>query len=251
VWAADANPLRGFPPDHPRPGTIHIDFTHDFPADPASANRQRWQWRLEHIAGHFGADGDDSMWCAPTPAITAYVQAARSAQVTATREALQVSLPDLTAGTPLTIRLDHVPEGMAFTTPAGGTIHRHGDRAWITTAMLGAPGIPPPSPACTRILRSHGLSATFTTPIRLAGVRLLHSGEPHPDWRVRITVTTPDGSRHDLAISGEGKLAANPGIWRLFPVVPDGDAITVTALSVAPDPCVRALEIWALTGTGK
>lgn len=236
-------PMHGIP-ETPKEGEFVIDFTHGFGEKPESENRQRWATRLSTIEQKFGAKGDDSLWSAPPEDVVSYTFARNAATVTAEPGKLTVTLPDDAAGSPLTVKLT-VPAGRKLDAPVGGVVYRDGDTAWLTTPMLGKPGVAPPSPAARRVLTGEFADVNFKQPIQLAGVRVMQSGPVAEGYRFTLTAITPDGDV-DLVPDNQQTLPQAWGTWRLLPIVPDRGPITVTGLRVSPEKNLKQMEVWAV-----
>ncbi len=244
-WAevGQGDPLYGFPAEL-KPGRLQIDFTHGTNPDPASPNAQRWKQRMDTLSARYGKDGDDSMWSAPVQDVIQYVLASSRAQLKTGAGYLAVSLPADSPGTRLTIRLEGIPASTMLTPPEGGLLHRRGTTVWVTTPMLGLPGTPAPEPRIKRIFSGPAGVRTFEKPVRLAGVRIFHTGKPETETPVEAILTLADGAKETLGPKilkpawGNGHL--------LLPVLPLRPALEVKSVEVPARPTVQAMEIWIL-----
>lgn len=231
VWSKGNDPLVGLP-RAPQPGQWVIDFTHGMEAAPTSANHKRWRERLGYIE-RLG----DALWCAPTPAVVAYLQAARAARLQPERGGLALTLPDELPGTRLTVKLSGVPE--SATAPPDTVLYRQKDTVWLTTPLLNKPDVAPPA-ALECLYTGPVRSLSFPKPVRIAGVRLLQQGETRPEFRLSLVLTTP-GKPQLLA---EGRLKPAWGVWLLYALLPNAPATLATGLVPTTDPALTAMEVW-------
>jgi hypothetical protein len=238
--------MQDFPAQRPADGALIIDFTHAMEADPASENHQRWSERLATIERRHGAGGDGSLWCAPTGTVVAYAKVAQAAKVAATAAGVRITVPDGLPGSALTIRADQVPEKAAIPVPAGGAVFRQGSSAWITTGPIGAAGLAAITPKLVLAYSGPVGEARFPKPVRVAAVRLRQMGEVAAGYALAITCTTPAGAVPLPLIGPDATLGGAWGRWRLLPTVPDGKPITASAVTVATDQALSAMEVWAL-----
>jgi hypothetical protein len=100
-------------PEKPQPGDFIIDFTHGMNKEPESVNHKRWVERLDHISKSWGAQGDNSMWGAPTDEVMNYALAAREAKVAVCAWKLTVNTPDTLPGSALTLKISGLSEKTA------------------------------------------------------------------------------------------------------------------------------------------
>lgn len=243
VWEKSDDPLLDFP-KQPAPGDFRTDFTHNIEAGPDSPNYKRWVKRLDHIAGTWGASGDNSMWVAPTDEITSYILAARAAKVTVTAGAVSVTLPDDIPGSALTLKITGLSSKTTLTPPPGATLYRQGDTVWLTTPVLGKPGVALPSPAVRRVYKGELKNLTFDKPIRLAGVRIRQFGPGSEGFVFHLDAVTLKGKTEPLIPGGAVPLKAVWGRWNLYSVVPDRAAITIKELHVSPGKDLPEMEVW-------
>jgi hypothetical protein len=241
VNSGKSDPMWGFEKD-PAEGDLVIDFTHGITPD--SPNFERWVNRLEGIAKKYGKDGDSSFWSAPTQDIIHYRAAAKRAEVEVAAGALRVTLPEDAPGSALTIVLDGLGETDDLPVPEGGVVHRQGTRAWITTPMLGQPGLPPPQPYARKIWEGEPGECVLPTPSRLAGIRILRAGNPGTEFSMKAAYRTLDGAEHILA---EKVLAPKwTGGYAVYSTVPGQDAPVVTSVSVTPHKIFKKMEVWVV-----
>jgi peptidoglycan/xylan/chitin deacetylase (PgdA/CDA1 family) len=231
VWSKANDPLMGLP-RAPQPGQWVIDFTHGMEAAPTSPNHKRWRERLGFIE-RLG----DALWCAPTPAVAAYLQAARAAKLKVERDGLTLTLPENLPGSPLTLQLKGLPADAA--TPPGATLYRQGDTAWLTTPQIGKPDVAPPA-ALERLYTGPVRELHFPGPVRVAGVRLLQRGETRPDFRLSLALTT---SGHPQILA-DTPLKPAWGVWLLYPLLPNAKATTATGIVPTTDPALTTMEVW-------
>jgi Polysaccharide deacetylase len=241
-----SDPMADFPKPGPAAGDVHVDFTHGISADPNSANYRRWIQRLDTIAGRYGQAGRDSLWSAPTGQILDYVTAARAAKVTVQAGKLTVELPDSIPGSRLTVMLKGIPAASALTAPAGATLYRQGDTAWITTPMIGQPGSPCPKPQVKRIYAGAIKDMAWDRPIRLAAVRLLQNAPPAKGFELQIDAVTPDGQIQSLLKPEERHLRDSWGTWLLYSTVPNQPAVSTRELRFQSDKALEKMEIWVV-----
>lgn len=248
VWAKDGGAvlaqLPGADGDGPAAGSLIIDFTHGIERDPASANHRRWKDRLTTIAGRWGADGADRLWCAPTAEVADYVRAARAARITVAPGRLGVSLPDGIPGSALTIRIRGGGAAAKVQAPAGGALHRQGADLVLTTPNLGTPGAPPPSPRIVAVYDGPAVSIDLPMPARIAGVVVGVAGGPKADATWRIALRTAAGARPLAERTLPG------GRWtvggQLCPLLPLQQPVAATGLTVEPVPELRRMVVWAV-----
>lgn len=234
VWSKPGDPLSGLP-RMPQRGQWVIDFTHGMEADPNSPNHKRWRERLSFLE-KLG----DSLWCAPTPTVVAYLRAAKAARVRVEKGGLIVSLPDTLPGSRLTLKLQGLPA--TTTPPSGALLYRSGDTAWLTTPLIGKPDVAPPA-RLERIYSGPVKDIRFPKPVRVAGVRVLQRGETKPNYRLKLALTTAAGER-SLA---DAPLKPNWGVWLLYPLLPNAPAALASGITaVGSDPAVTALEVWTM-----
>jgi len=245
VWGPKNDPLAGIPAA-PAPGDFIIDFTHNIDADSTSANRVRWKARLDHIAGQYGAAGDDSLWCAPTGDVVNYAIVARAAQIIADPGKITITLPDAQPGSPLTLKITGVPAGIQLPAPAGGLAYGQNGTWWITTPIIGAPGARPLPVHIKRIYDGPVGPATWAEAEKIAGVRLRQFGDPSPGYQLKVDATLPDGTSQSLLPPNSPPLKSLWGGWQLYPVIPDGPAVPATGITVPPDKCFKEMEVWAI-----
>ncbi|MBC8135918.1 MAG: hypothetical protein H8F28_08550 [Fibrella sp.] len=242
VWQKDNDPLLDFPVKL-IPGDFVTDFTHNIEADPNSANYKRWVARLNHIATAWGATGDNSVWVAPTDAVITYHLAARAATVTVRSGRVSVALPDTVPGSALTLKIT----GLGTTTlktPPGATLYRRGDTAWLTTPMIGKPGVPPPTPRLRCLYAGELKNLVWDKPVALAGVRIRQFGPGSDGFVFKLDTVTPDGKIASLLPSGESKLKEVWGGWNLYPILPNCPAVLVKELRVTPGKDLNEMEVW-------
>ena len=191
-WANSNDVMQEFPAA-PQNGDFLIDFTHEMNGDPQSANQRRWTARLDHISQTWGPKGDNSMWVAPSDEVVAYFMAARAATVKMDGKQLEVTLPPGAPGSALTLKISGLSEKTRLQSPAGGTIYRWNDAAWLTTPLIGEPGAAPPSPQVRRIYQGEIKNLNWAKPVAIAGVRIKRSGNLAADFTLKIDAVTPDG----------------------------------------------------------
>jgi len=242
VWKQSGDALVGFPKT-PKDGDLIIDFTHGMDADPQSANHKRWKERLESIASRYGAAGDNSMWCAPTPDIISYSNAAKSATVLSERGRIVVRVPASLPSASLTIKLSGLVVDSKFPTPAGGTLYRKDGEAWITAPVLGSPDLRPPLPHLKRIYEGPVQNASWPKAEQIACVRLLQHGAPQPGFKLKIDLLARSGVRTALT---NDTLKENWGAWQLFPTIPNRPAVIANSVEINTDPALHKMEVWAV-----
>ena len=232
-------------PDAPKTGDFLIDFTHGMNGDAASQNHKDWLTRLAHIAGSYGPTGDNSVWVAPTDAGVNYHLAASKAKVSVTPGVITVVLPDDAPASALTLKISGLSEQSQLPVPTGGTLYRRGATAWLTTPRIGTPGAALAGPKLKQIYSGPVTDLKWDAPVKIAGVRLLQSAPMAENYNFKLEIETPDGTTESLVPDG-AKLEGAWGTWRLFPTIPDRAAPAARALSVAPDPNLRQMEVWVL-----
>ena len=243
--SAKGDPMAGFPPNGPAEGDLIIDFTHGISTDPSSANLKRWRERLSALAQKFGAGGADEFWSAPTGDVVSYWRAAKAAEVKVAPGKLSVSLPDSLPGTPLTIRLEGVPQGTDIPVPEGGSLFRKGGTVWITTPVIGTPGAAAPKPAVKRIYKGPpSPSIGLDSPQRIAAVRIRQHGDPTPDRKMKVDITSPDGSAKSFGVQAEQ--ATYISGTSLFSSTPNSEAPLAKSVEITSSPAIKEVEIWVL-----
>jgi len=245
VWVRQNNPLTGLP-EKPQAGDFIIDFTHGMNADPQSVNNKLWVQRLDHIARSWGAQGDNSMWVAPTDEVVNYSIAAREAKLSIARGSLTVDLPDTAPGAALTLKISGVGQGTILKAPQGGTLYRQGDTVWLTTPLIGEPGAPPPEPRLRRVYAGEAKTIDFDKPVSIAAVRLRQSGPVAEGFSLNLDVVTPDDKVESIVPGDKAKIAPAWGSWLLFPTIPDRAAPLAKSLRVTTDKNLREMEVWVV-----
>lgn len=244
---AKGDPLNGFLKSDgsgPAPGDIVIDFTHFIDPKPDSVNQKRWQARLEKISSQYGAGGTDEFWSAPVQDIVNYYRAAKAAQVKVEPGKLDVSIPNLLPGSPLTIKLENVPADTTIPAPEGGSVYRKDSTVWITSPMIGLPGASPPTPAI-KMVHQGPVNGTvqLDKPEKIAGVRIKQNGHP---LDLKVDLILPDGTVKNL---GEHK-QTKPwvGGYELFSLVPNAEPIVAQTIQISPakDDGLKEVEVWAI-----
>jgi hypothetical protein len=239
--------MAGFPmPDGPKEGEVVLDFTHGMSDDANSENAQRWKQRIETIGRTFGADGADTIWCAPSDEIYVYVNAAKAADVEAGRGSLKVTIPDHVPGTRLTVKLTGVDEKSEITPPEGGVVYRQGTTVWVTSPMIGTPGARMPGPKVKMVHQGPVEDLKFDQPVKLAAVRLLQGGPVADGFQLRITAIGPGGEAVEIVPEDKQTLSRAWGKWQLYGPVPLADAIAVQELKLTRDRNLQEMEIWAV-----
>jgi hypothetical protein len=242
VWVKANDVMQGFPATL-RSGDLVIDFTHGMEANPQSANHRRWIERLTQLTTRYGRTGDDTVWCAPTSEIVEYTLAARAAVVQCQRGRLTVRRPTALPGAALTLKLSGVDPHSRIIAPPGGRLYRQGDQVWITTPVLGRPGVPPPAPLLKRIYVGPVQNVTLAKPARIAGIRVLQRGEPKPGFHLQIGLITPQGHTEPFLDTPPG---TNWGAWLLYPIAPHRPAISAQGIQINSDPVLLQMEVWAI-----
>ena len=244
VWAEQNDVLFGFPKP-PRAGDFIIDFTHGMKAEAESRNHKDWLARLDHIARTYGAQGDNSVWVAPTDEVVNYRLAAQVAKVEVAPGVITVTLPDDAPASALTLKLSGLSDKTQLPAQDAATPTRLGDVAWITTPIIGQMGAQMSQPKLKQIYSGPVVDLSWDEPVKIAGVRLLQSGPVAKDYGFKMEAETPDGNSVSLVPDG-AKIADAWGRWLLFPTIPDREAVSARALKVAPDPNLRQMEVWVL-----
>jgi hypothetical protein len=248
VWSKDSGPTWGLP-DKPTPGDFIIDFTHGMNGDETSANNQRWVARLYYLSKNYGPGGDNSMWVAPSDEVVSYALAAKAAKVDVKADGVTVTLPDSLPGSALTLKLTGIPANASLAAPAGATLYRQGDTAWLTTPLIGLAGADLNKLAAPRIHRIYTGAIkpiTWEKPVAIAGVRIRQFGGGAPGFVLKMDITTPNGKTESLLPGGEAKLEPRWGSWILFPTIPDRPAPLAKALNVTPGKDLNDMEVWAV-----
>ena len=225
----------------PAANMVVIDFTHDINRAADSANQQRWQARLSNIEKRWGAGGADSLWCAPSGDISDYVHAAAAATFIHASGKVTVRLPDEQPGTALTLKLTGIPLTTKLPTPVGGTLHRQGTVAWITSPLIGSAGTLPPAVHCVY----DGKAGTIDLPAgtQVAGITLRIHGELPADFTYRIALRTAQGE-HELpgrALHGGWFVASQTRA-----LLPDEAALVASSVITDTHACVTGMRVWAV-----
>lgn len=241
-WAPTKDALAGLP-KAPRSGDLIIDFTHGMDGSPESPNNRRWRERLRWLASHFGAGGEDTLWCAPTDEVVSYVLARDAALLRAERGRLTVSVPRGLPGTRLTVRLMGIDPKTRLEAPPGARLYRRDDQVWLTTPLIGKSGAPLAEPRVRRVFRGPVKSLTLEKPQRVAAVRVLQHGKAAPGFALSIDLLHVDKSTSLV----QSPIADNWGAWLLYPTVPGGPAPLTDGIRITPDPCLKEMEVWAVT----
>lgn len=251
TWAADqkGDPMSGIPVlDGDGPvNRFVIDFTHGIEQKADSANQQRWRTRLKTISERWGATGKDNMWCAPTGEVADYLRAVRSAKVVAGRDKLTVTIPDDMPGTALTIRLTGIPEKAPLTAPPGGVLHRKGDTVWVTTPLIGEAGSPSPLPGLRQVYAGPPGEIKLDKACDVVGVAVQIGHELPFKFSYRVMLRTATGERQLV----EKQMPAGWFVGTNFhAIVPNGAPITATGVTLAPQPGIKKVVVWAVDAAG-
>ncbi len=247
VWteSGKGEPMWSFPKEPgPAAGEFIIDFTHGI-GDPGTDSYARWEQRLGNIGQMYGAAGKDNVWCAPSGEIFNYVNARMKARVSLADGQLSVSLSDEIPGSPLTIKLTGI-SGDLGEVPAGTTVYRQGDVAWVTTPTIGKRGARIPGPAVKRIYAGKVESVSLPEPAKIAAVRIKQFGKPADGYELKLSAVTPDGNSVSLVDDSEKKLPALWGNWHLFGPVPLRDGLPARSIEIHPDRSLTDMEIWVV-----
>lgn len=239
-------PMAAFPGadrDGPSANSLVIDFTHNIDRDPASANHLRWRERLGTIARHWGAEGADTLWCAPTGEIADYVHASRKASIRIGRGTVTISLPDDIPGSALTVRLEGIGAKAALTPPEGGAVYRQGTSVVLTTPIIGHMGAAAPAPKVTKLYEGPAVSVEFAKPARIAGITLGMFGEPTAGSSYRLAARTANGEQVIAERMLEQKWIVGS---HLCPILPGSPAILATGVTVVPVPEMKQMTVWAV-----
>lgn len=247
-WAKSDAPLADFPEGGPKPGLLQIDFTHKTDPNPQSPNQQRWKQRMEIISSRFGKDGDDSLWSAPVERVVHYALASQKATLQVEAGRLTVKLPEDAPGTPLTIRLEGIPESTPLSPPEGGLLYRQGRTVWLTTPLLGQPGTATPQPAIHREFSGPVGLHTFDTPTLLAGVEIYHIGRLETETPVEVILTMADGSQEALTPKMLEAKWSNGRL--LFSLLPNRPAALVKSIEVPEKPTLKTMDLWIIKEKG-
>ncbi len=252
-WKNDqkGEPLSGIPDAAgagPKAGSFIIDFTHGIEQQDGNENNARWKTRLSTIASRWGAGGRDNLWCAPTGEIADYVQAAKVATVTCAKGTLTVSLPDGQPGTALTVRLTGVPAAAKLAAPAGGTLYRQGDVAWLTTPVLGLPGSTPTTPRIKPIYTGVPGLIDLKGSRAIAGIAVRMGGHAPDGFAYTVVAKTANG---DVLVSEAKPDFSATGGWVngqvMHAVVPTRAAIQATAVDIPRvDDVMREVTVWVV-----
>ncbi|HEX3134552.1 MAG TPA: hypothetical protein VHX44_13330, partial [Planctomycetota bacterium] len=220
-----------------------INFTHVIEQKADSVNQQRWRTRLKTISERWGAKGKDNLWCAPTGEVADYLRAVRVAKVVAGRDKLTVTILDDIPGTALTVRLSGIPEKASLTAPPGGVLHRRGDTAWITTPLIGQAGSPAPLPNIRQVYAGPPGDIKFDKPCDVAGVAVQIGRELPANFSYRIMLHTAGGERQLV----EKQMPAGWFVGTNFHgVVPNVAPITATGVTLAAQPGINKVMVWAV-----
>jgi hypothetical protein len=209
-------------------------------------NHKRWVERLNHIATSWGAQGDNSMWVAPTDEVVNYHLAAREAKVTTAPGKITVTLPDTIPGSALTLRISGLGEKTNAQIPQGATLLRQGETAWLTTPLIGEAGAPMPAPRVRRVYAGEVKNVSWEKPVAITGVRFRQSGPVAKEYILNLEAVTPEGRIESLVPEDKAKIAPAWGSWLLFPTIPDRAAPLAKELRVTPDNNLKEMEVWAL-----
>ena len=239
----NAEALWDFPAkDGPAPGEMVIDFTHGIDK-PGTENHTRWEKRLDFIGQTYGTAGKDSIWCAPSGEIFDYVNARKQAKVSVTGSGIRVSVPDSLAGSRLTLKASKL-QGDLGELPEGTVAYRQADTVWITTPVIGQAGAAPVAPAVKRVYAGPAQSTALEKPSKIAAIRLLQQGGAAAGNELKIVARTPDGQEVSLITPEQKTLADGWGIWHLYSLVPNREAVMADRVEITADPSVRQMEIW-------
>ncbi len=225
----------------PAANAMVIDFTHDINRAADSANQQRWQARLATIEKRWGAGGADNLWCAPSGDISDYVHAAAAATLTHAAGKVTVRLPEDQPGTALTLKLTGIPLTTKLATPVGGTLHRQGTVAWVTSPLIGRAGTLPPAVHCVY----EGKASTIDLPAgtQVAGITLCIHGDLPQDFNFRVALRTAQGEQElpGRALRGGWFISSQTRA-----LLPDVAAVDATGVITDTHACVTGMRVWAV-----
>ena len=150
VWAAQKNALAGLPERAAKLGDFVLDFTHGMNGDTANSvkitqdyGKRDWRITWPRVTAR---KGDNSVWVAPSDQVVNYRLAAPLARVSIAPGLITVTLPDDAPGSALTLKLSELGAQTQLPAPAGTTLFRQQDVAWLTTPLIGEIGGAPLSP---------------------------------------------------------------------------------------------------------
>ncbi len=242
------DPMGDFPKEI-KDGFFHLDFSHGIDTNKDSANYKAWQERLKAIAEKYGAKGADNVWCAPTQAIVSYVLSAKSAKVSVENGKLLLALPENALESKFTICLEGVPENAKLTAPKDGIVYRQGDKAWITTPVLGKPNPIPKPKVKIGYEGNFAPQIKFDKPMKVAAVRLQQSGGFANGYVPKITFVLKDGTKKEFDVARIHKWTGTGprwGGWCLYPLIPDEEPVLATGVEIANDPAFKKVEVWVV-----
>ncbi|HBC86651.1 MAG TPA: hypothetical protein DCZ94_06835 [Lentisphaeria bacterium] len=241
------DPLGQFPKDI-KEGTLHIDFSHGIDKKD-TVNYKAWQERLKTISDKYGANGADNVWCAPTSALVSYALSAKSAKVEAAAGKVTLSLPANAIESRLTILLEGIPESVKLEAPKDGLIYRQGDKAWITTPVLGKPNAIPKPRVKIGYEGNYAPEIKLEKPMKVAAVRLQQSGGFAKGYVPKISFLLKDGGKKEFEVERIHKwtgFGPRWGGWCLYPLIPDEEAVLASGVEIAADPAFKKVEVWVI-----
>jgi hypothetical protein len=170
-----------------------------------------------------------------------YVCAAKVSTINITQGRLNVSFPAHLPGTPLTVKLENVPDETQLHIPEGGLMYRNGNTVWLTSPMLGLPGAPRPKPYVREIYRGEiAPNIIFSDSIKLAAVQIKTHGRP-----VDLNINLCGTKEQFGSIKASSKYTMG---YCLLSSVPCKNAVTTKGIQVdvPPNYCYHEIAIWAL-----
>ena len=249
-------------PENFEEGDWFIDFTHGI-SEPGKGTYAAVSNRLEYIRTKWGAGGADNVWLATTDRVAQYRKAAEAATVSVTGGKVTVSLPETVIQSALTLKISGIPASAQLTAPEGGRLYRNaaGD-VFLTTPVIGEKITNHPA---GNLVKAHeaeikvsagsvvAQEITFDEPVKFAGMRLLQFGDlPSDGFDINLRLVTANGEvPFNFAKYNKYVTLGNAwGTWRLFPQLPDEEALPIIGVRYNAVQAFKKVEIWAVGDEG-
>jgi beta-glucanase (GH16 family) len=248
-------------PENFEEGDWFIDFTHGI-SEPGKGTYAAASNRLEYIRTKWGAGGADNVWLATTDRVAQYRKAAEAATISVTGGKVTVSLPETVIQSALTLKISGIPASAQLTAPEGGRLYRNaaGD-VFLTTPVIGEKITNHPA---GNLVKAHeaeikvgagsivAQEITFNEPVLFAGMRLQQFGDLPDGFDINLRLVTSNGEvPFNFAKYNKYVNLGNAwGTWRLFPQLPDEEALPIIGIRYNAAQAFKKVEIWAVGDEG-
>jgi hypothetical protein len=223
--------------------SLIIDFTHQIDRTLRSPNQERWMARLKTIESRWGAEGDDSMWCAPTAEVADYVHAAKTASFDVAPGRLTVHFSEDVPGTSLTLRLIGLSEKSKPGVPKEGGMYWRGNELFLTTPKITTTSHSHGEPHVRCVYDGPAISMMLSNEMSIAGVVLRLAGNAVQPVDCEVAVRSTQGEK----TIGRKTIPAG---WHfgseLFPIVPAQSPVIGNGIVVRAAEPVKTMTVWVV-----